>query len=145
LAMEVTKCYHTTLLKRQKWKRQAQAKHQLLISAYEADEAITIEFKRSMWFTRGWTLQELLALSILLFLNYKWNPFGTQGNLADHIASENSFLRKYSSRTRKLKLVVRRKRCRGLRTERPAGLKTSRIVCLVYSMSTCHCCTERDR
>jgi hypothetical protein len=34
-------------------------------------------FRRSRWFTRGWTLQELLAPSELFFLSQAWTPLGT--------------------------------------------------------------------
>jgi len=34
------------------------------------------EFARSRWFTRGWTLQELLAPSILIFFSTAWIKIG---------------------------------------------------------------------
>ena len=34
------------------------------------------EFRRSAWFTRGWTLQELLAPSYVLFLDRNWATIG---------------------------------------------------------------------
>ncbi|KAH9896287.1 heterokaryon incompatibility protein-domain-containing protein [Xylariomycetidae sp. FL2044] len=35
-------------------------------------------FRSSKWFTRGWTLQELLAPSFLIFLDEKWHDIGTR-------------------------------------------------------------------
>ena len=35
----------------------------------------------SRWFTRGWTLQELLAPSALLFLDHDWSEIGTKSSL----------------------------------------------------------------
>ena len=36
------------------------------------------EFIESKWFTRGWTLQELIAPSVVIFLNRKWQEIGIQ-------------------------------------------------------------------
>ena len=44
------------------------------------------EFVASRWFTRGWTLQELLAPSFLMFLDGSWNEIGTRSECADAIA-----------------------------------------------------------
>jgi hypothetical protein len=38
-------------------------------------------FRRSEWFTRGWTLQELLAPSLLIFFNQSWVEIGTKSTL----------------------------------------------------------------
>ncbi|CDO75834.1 hypothetical protein BN946_scf184951.g32 [Trametes cinnabarina] len=40
-------------------------------------------FRRSRWFTRGWTLQELIAPAIVMFLSKEWRPLGTKASLAD--------------------------------------------------------------
>ncbi|KAL7284922.1 hypothetical protein ACG7TL_000010 [Trametes sanguinea] len=40
----------------------------------------------SKWFTRGWTLQELVAPSEVLFLGSKWRVFGTKSTLAEAIS-----------------------------------------------------------
>lgn len=39
------------------------------------------EFRRSRWFTRGWTLQELLAPSRLVFFDKHWRAIGEAGDL----------------------------------------------------------------
>lgn len=39
-------------------------------------------FQRSEWFSRGWTLQELLAPREILFLNSAWTSFGTKAQLS---------------------------------------------------------------
>ncbi|CAN9217397.1 unnamed protein product [Alternaria alternata] len=39
---------------------------------------IEIEFPRSRWFTRGWTLQELLAPDNLIFYDQQWCHLGTK-------------------------------------------------------------------
>jgi hypothetical protein len=45
------------------------------------------EFRKSRWFTRGWTLQELLAPRSLVFFNNHWEDIGTKKCL-EHIISE---------------------------------------------------------
>ncbi|KAH8595322.1 hypothetical protein B0O99DRAFT_672145 [Bisporella sp. PMI_857] len=39
------------------------------------------EFQTSKWFTRGWTLQELIAPERVIFLNKKWHEIGTKSRL----------------------------------------------------------------
>ena len=40
-------------------------------------------FRRTRWFTRGWTLQELLAPRFVEFLSEDWAPIGSKHTLAD--------------------------------------------------------------
>ena len=42
-------------------------------------------FIESRWFTRGWTLQELLAPHFLMFLDKEWNPIGPRSELTEEI------------------------------------------------------------
>lgn len=39
------------------------------------------------WFTRGWTLQELIAPRVMGFYNHSWNCIGTRANLIGDISS----------------------------------------------------------
>ncbi|KAI0686758.1 hypothetical protein C8T65DRAFT_747259 [Cerioporus squamosus] len=39
-------------------------------------------FSRSRWFTRGWTLQELIAPHTVVFLSGEWEPIGNKYDLA---------------------------------------------------------------
>lgn len=41
--------------------------------------------ENSLWFTRGWTLQELIAPKIVEFYDGEWNPIGTRESLCDVI------------------------------------------------------------
>ncbi|KAI8955850.1 HET-domain-containing protein [Xylaria longipes] len=43
------------------------------------------EFRKSSWFTRGWTLQELIAPRKLLFYNKSWACIGDRSTLAPFI------------------------------------------------------------
>ncbi|KAI0745985.1 hypothetical protein C8Q76DRAFT_665356 [Earliella scabrosa] len=49
---------------------------------YAADSA----FRRSRWFTRGWTLQELIAPRIVVFYSSGWQVLGTKFTLAHVLA-----------------------------------------------------------
>jgi hypothetical protein len=43
------------------------------------------EDQKPTWFTRGWTLQELLAPTTVLFFDQHWNYLGTRSELAEAI------------------------------------------------------------
>jgi hypothetical protein len=59
-------------------------------------ETLSLQFKTSRWFTRGWTLQELLAPCSVRFYSAKWDHLGNREDLAQQIADttriENDFL-----------------------------------------------------
>ena len=44
-------------------------------------------FRESEWFTRGWTLQELLAPKVVEFLDRDWDPIGSKTQLAEQITA----------------------------------------------------------
>lgn len=44
-------------------------------------------FRSSRWHTRGWTLQELIAPDVVVFLSMDWTVLGTKSDLADLLAS----------------------------------------------------------
>jgi hypothetical protein len=44
------------------------------------------KFAGSRWFTRGWTLQELIAPSSVIFLGSDWEEIGTKGDLQEVIS-----------------------------------------------------------
>jgi hypothetical protein len=44
-------------------------------------------FAQSRWFTRGWTLQELLAPSVLYFFTAEWDNMGSKQRLASQIST----------------------------------------------------------
>ncbi|KAH7111829.1 heterokaryon incompatibility protein-domain-containing protein [Dendryphion nanum] len=57
--------------------------------AYLSDVSIAEfeeQFSKSRWFTRGWTLQELLAPEEVIFYDRDWNELGTKSELADEIS-----------------------------------------------------------
>jgi len=48
------------------------------------------EFSRSEWFTRGWTLQELIAPANVLFYNASWQCLGTKKGLCRELSQVTS-------------------------------------------------------
>ncbi|KAK4450610.1 heterokaryon incompatibility protein-domain-containing protein [Podospora aff. communis PSN243] len=52
------------------------------------DKTLTAQLRNSRWFTRGWTLQELLAPSAVTFYAGDWSKLGSRdGAMADAITS----------------------------------------------------------
>ena len=65
-------------------KREMETSHEQLPEPIEGE---TIElFRRSNWFTRGWTLQELLAPMRVIFLDKSWKMFGSKESLNDLVS-----------------------------------------------------------
>ena len=52
---------------------------------YERHDSLRQGFLDSRWFTRGWTLQELIAPRNVVFFGSKWNRLGTKEELLDLI------------------------------------------------------------
>lgn len=55
-------------------------------SATPNREELMQSFKNSRWFTRGWTLQELLAPAVVEFYDSNWTILGTKSSLLDIIS-----------------------------------------------------------
>ncbi|RSL62293.1 hypothetical protein CEP53_004795, partial [Fusarium sp. AF-6] len=53
---------------------------------YLSDVPSKTNFSGSRWFTRGWTLQELIAPSTLIFLDEEWKQLGTRLGLRQEIS-----------------------------------------------------------
>jgi hypothetical protein len=60
--------------------------------AYLEDVSLTLgrldwlDFRQSRWFTRGWTLQELVAPSIVEFYDVNWTEVGTKLSLQEELS-----------------------------------------------------------
>ncbi|PIL34788.1 hypothetical protein GSI_02575 [Ganoderma sinense ZZ0214-1] len=52
------------------------------VDEYEDPCAQESSFRQSKWWTRGWTLQELLAPSMVVFFSRTWRLIGTKASLA---------------------------------------------------------------
>ncbi|GAB1316382.1 hypothetical protein MFIFM68171_06592 [Madurella fahalii] len=55
-------------------------------------------FLASRWFTRGWTLQELIAPSVVEFYDKSWKPIGDRRRLAEPISTKTGIYRGLLSR-----------------------------------------------
>lgn len=56
----------------------------------------TVAFSSSRWFTRGWTLQELLAPEDVCFFNCEWEEMGSKsGDLCDDIETVTGIPRRF--------------------------------------------------
>ncbi|KAF1994704.1 HET-domain-containing protein, partial [Amniculicola lignicola CBS 123094] len=52
----------------------------------DIESSDTTNLKNSEWFSRGWTLQELIAPRRVIFLDNRWKEFGTKTSLATYIS-----------------------------------------------------------
>ncbi|KAM5542366.1 hypothetical protein V8D89_003825 [Ganoderma adspersum] len=50
---------------------------------FDRDQPTSAAFSKSEWHQRGWTLQELIASRIVIFLSRDWTLLGTKAELAD--------------------------------------------------------------
>ena len=66
-----------------------------LSDVYFTEESWFIQFKKSLWFTRGWTLQELLAPRCICFLDSRWSYIGTKETLSEEISSATTIEIRY--------------------------------------------------
>jgi hypothetical protein len=55
--------------------------------AYLADVQSVLDFTTSRWFTRSWTLQELIAPPSVIFYNAMWEEIGTKASLKERLSS----------------------------------------------------------
>lgn len=62
-------------------------------------EMLFWEFRKSKWFTRGWTLQELLAPITLRFYGREWKLIGTTPELETHIEQATGIEARYLQKT----------------------------------------------
>jgi len=87
------------------------------------------EFRRSKWFTRGWTLQELIAPGKVLFFGKDWIYLGERVQLSDPISKVTRIQEKVlrNSATASRASVARR-------MSWASGRKTTRVEDLAYSL-----------
>ena len=70
------------------WYARAQVCYAYLSDVRAEHSSITTreDFEKSKWFTRGWTLQELLAPQRVEFFDANWIELGTKSSLQTAIA-----------------------------------------------------------
>jgi hypothetical protein len=69
-----------------RWYQNAAICYAYLFDVSSASVLDDTTFADSTWFTRGWTLQELIAPSIVEFYNIDWQKLGTKHELMDIIS-----------------------------------------------------------
>ncbi|KAL9046038.1 MAG: hypothetical protein Q9214_001032 [Letrouitia sp. 1 TL-2023] len=69
------------------WYKQAKVCYAFLSDVERSAKDREFAFEHSRWFTRGWTLQELLAPTHLVFLDRSWNEIGTKETFKGQISS----------------------------------------------------------
>lgn len=70
-----------------RWYQNAAVCYAYLADVTTNDPANDGSFGESVWFTRGWTLQELIAPKVVEFFDCTWRKFGTKQTLKDVISS----------------------------------------------------------
>ncbi|KAF2181339.1 HET-domain-containing protein [Zopfia rhizophila CBS 207.26] len=68
-----------------RWYEDSEICH-VYLADFESDQASVEGLRKCKWFTRGWTLQELLAPSNVIFWNKNWTKIGTKAELAKIIS-----------------------------------------------------------
>lgn len=69
------------------WYQDASICYAYLADVQAGDEPEGEAFAGSAWFTRGWTLQELVAPTNVEFYNHDWHKLGTRDTLKDIISN----------------------------------------------------------
>lgn len=66
--------------------------------AFLADVGLDSTFVESRWFSRGWTLQELLAPRRLIFYDCHWEEIGTKQTLLEEVEAATGIMRHHIDR-----------------------------------------------
>ncbi|EIW62999.1 HET-domain-containing protein, partial [Trametes versicolor FP-101664 SS1] len=75
------------------------------VSSDENPNAPNSQFRRSLWFTRGWTLQELIAPRVVIFVSAEWHKLGGKDGLSDVIQAVTGVNREILTHTQSLQSV----------------------------------------
>ncbi|KAK4129154.1 HET-domain-containing protein, partial [Parathielavia appendiculata] len=81
-----------------RWYRQSAVCYAYLADVYEADPAnvkIDVALARARWFTRGWTLQELLAPPEMELYAHGWKRIGTRTDICGSLSKITGIEVKY--------------------------------------------------
>ena len=102
------------------------------------------QIRSSNWFTRGWTLQELLAPHTIIFFDQQWEILGTKQTLSK-ILTLKSGIDEGILNGEPLSRRPIAHRMSWAPREKPHAEKTRLIVCWEYSMSICQCSMAKDK
>ncbi len=95
-------------------------------SAGRSESSLMRRIERSRWFTRGWTLRELLAPNFVVFYDKAWLEIGTRSSLSDRISKITGI--KYDHMIRPLKASV------AAKMSWASGRTTTRVEDIAYSL-----------
>lgn len=73
-----------------RWYRDAEEAYAFLFDVTlgpDWNQATLQQFSKARWFTRGWTLQELLAPKEVFFCNNRWQIFASKKNITQDISN----------------------------------------------------------
>ena len=93
-----------------RWYEEAQICYAYLAdvnSADRNDRLVMRRFERSRWFTRGWTLQELLAPGFVVFYDKAWVEIGTRSSLGKRISKITGIKRDHMIRPLKASVAAK--------------------------------------
>jgi hypothetical protein len=90
--------------------------------------AVELNLAKSRWFTRGWTLQELIAPANLIFFSKDWHPLGTKSQIHNILSSITGIEKKFL-KSENLELASIAKKMSWA-----ASRRTSRIEDTAYSL-----------
>ncbi|KAF9878691.1 hypothetical protein CkaCkLH20_03591 [Colletotrichum karsti] len=124
------------------WYRNAEVCYAYLSDVSEAEdpdkaaskEALASRLSQSQWFTRGWTLQELLAPRQVLFFSREWRQVGTRKALVDLISKITGISTAYMSYKKKRRLAPISSASVAERMSWLSCRRTSRIEDMAYCM-----------
>ena len=94
--------------------------------------------EESRWFTRGWTLQELIAPSKILFFDETWTQIEWNSDLQDTIAKHTGIPVEILSHEKDLDEFSVAQRMSYRRKDKLRELKIEPIVYWEYLASICH-------
>jgi len=98
------------------------------VDADEDPNAAASSFRKARWFTRGWTLQELLAPPFIYFYGSDWRDIGSRNSLLASIVAITGIDAKYFTTGDLSKYSVAQKMSWA------AGRRTTRIEDPAYSL-----------
>lgn len=111
-----------------RWYQDAAICH-VFLSDISADAGFKAALPRCRWFTRGWTLQELIAPATVEFYDQSWALMGTKANLITELAAITGILEQVLEGTLALRdLSV------GVRMSWAANRETTRPEDMAYSL-----------
>ena len=92
------------------------------------------QFWQSPWFTRGWTLQELIAPTWVYFLDRQWNIIGEKTELAPILSPITGIGEAYLNLSHKIRSISLKKTSIATKMSWISKRKTSRLEDMAYCL-----------